>query len=88
MTKLTPEQRALVEEGLKVQAAFDAAEQHVNDLRTQRVEQMKALHEAGVPWAQIGRTFAVTPQAAMYATGHAKRQPKRPPKKAQDTTPS
>lgn len=38
-----------------------------------RVENMKAMAAAGMTWAEIGRIWQVSPQAAMYATGHATR---------------
>lgn len=42
-----------------------------------RTASMKKMREAGRSWAEIGRIYGVTPQAAMYATGAATRTPRR-----------
>lgn len=74
MDRTTPEQRDLQVEASRVADALTVAEERVTLLRTERVNCMRRMHDAGLPWAEIARRFAVTPQAAMYATGHAKRQ--------------
>lgn len=71
------EQEELRRHGASIRAAVTAAEEAVERERSRRTEHMKEMHEAGISWAEIGRTFAVTPQAAMYATNYATRTPKK-----------
>lgn len=53
-----------------------------------RITAINTLRDHDVSWAEIGRIFGTSPQAAMYVSGHAKRTPpkgtrkKRPAKKA------
>lgn len=71
--------RAVEDEISRARRVADA--QRLNEerrlaLREEMVRSMIALHEADVSWAEIGRIFGCTPQAAMYATGYAKRTPR------------
>lgn len=45
----------------------------VRQAAERRVEVMKLMADAHMTWAEIGRIWGVSPQAAMYATGHATR---------------
>lgn len=60
-------------QGIKIARAIETLER----MKDARTEHMRAMHEAGISWAEIGRTFGVTPQAAMYATGAVKRTPRK-----------
>lgn len=63
-------------EAVQIKRALVVAEDRVTALRNESVVQMRRLHAAGVSWAEIARLFEVSPQAAMYATGHARRTPR------------
>lgn len=76
MAEITPEMSALIAEATSNKEALDSIESRAELLRAERVEIMKRMAAAKVPWATIGRIFDVSPQAAMYATGHAKRSPR------------
>lgn len=52
---------------------YRAAEENVVRWRKERDRAIIAMHEEGHSWAEIGRTFSITPQAAMYASGLRKR---------------
>lgn len=60
-------------QGVRIARSIQALER----MKDARTEHMKTMHEAGISWAEIGRTFGCTPQAAMYATGAAKRTPRK-----------
>lgn len=81
---LNAEQDALLNEARRIASALTATEERAELLKSERVNSMRKLHDVGVSWAQIGRQFNVTPQAAMYATGHAKRQARKSVKKDDD----
>lgn len=74
MKQINAKQRDLLVEAANLERAISAAEQRYDQLRSIRTEKMKEMHQAGIPWAEIARIFKQTPQAAMYATGHAVRQ--------------
>lgn len=50
-----------------------AVERADADRKTSIIE----LHQAEVPWTEIGRIFDISPQAAMYASGLVQRTPKK-----------
>lgn len=83
MTAATPPEqvdpKSLLEHAEKIRHALELSEQRTARLRDERTRSMSALHDAGISWAEISRAYGVTPQAAMYATGHAKRQAKKKP---------
>lgn len=81
MKQITLRQKRLMDEAHLLEAALRASEERTEVLRIERIHSMRGMHEAGVSWAEIGRIFGVTPQAAMYATGHIKRQD-RPTKRS------
>lgn len=54
-----------------------AAEDSLARWRRDRDATMARMFHAGFSWAEIGRTFGVTPQAAMYASGVRQRTPKK-----------
>lgn len=76
------EHEELRRQGEAIHASITAAEQAAEDERARRTEHMRRMHIAGVSWAAIGRTFRISPQAAMYATGFATRTPKKKPEQA------
>lgn len=74
MDNMSEEQHVeLRNQGLKIARSIQALER----MKQARTDHMKVMHEAGVSWAEIGRTFGLTPQAAMYATGAVKRTPRK-----------
>ena len=77
MAEMTPEQETLVEEAKVITGAIKEAEAALEEKRRESVQVMKGMREKGMSWAAIGRSFGVTPQAAMYATGSSVRTPKR-----------
>lgn len=54
-----------------------AAEDNLNRWRRDRSHLMARMSQAGLTWAEIGRIFKVTPQAAMYGSGLVKRSERR-----------
>ena len=46
-------------------------------LRAEQIQVMNSLHAAGESWVDIGKLGNMTATAAMYATNHAKRTPRR-----------
>lgn len=70
-------QDTLIGEARRIETALSAALSRATSLREVRTDSMNRMHQAGIPWAQIARTYGVTPQAAMYATGHSSRQATR-----------
>lgn len=68
-----------VEEARRIATALHATEARLNDLHDARTQSMAHLHALGISWAEIGRIYSITPQAAMYATGHAKRTGREKP---------
>lgn len=85
---LNPEQESLVLDATQVKRALGVAEDRVAALRNESVIMMRKLHDAGVSWAEIARIHNMTPQAAMYATGHAQRTPRSSPANAKTRTAS
>lgn len=76
-------QIALVAKATENKASMQAVEAQSARLREERTTLMNQMAAAGLSWSYIGKVCGVTPQAAMYATGHAKRQ-KRKTVKADD----
>lgn len=76
MTELTSQQKLLLDSARGIETALRLAEGRVEALRRERTISMGELHDAGVPWTEIGRMYGVSSQAAMYATGHATRKPR------------
>lgn len=76
-------QIALVAQATQIKASLHAVEAQSARLRDERTALMTQMAAAGLSWSYIGKVCGVTPQAAMYATGHAKRQ-KRKTVKADD----
>lgn len=76
MPTINPQQEALAQQAALVEHALALADARVEMLRQERTRTMAAMNEAGMSWAEIARAFHVTPQAAMYATGHAQRTPR------------
>lgn len=74
MEQISAAQRELLLSAAQIERALDMAEKRADLLKRERTIHMGKMHDAGISWAEIGRTFGVTPQAAMYATGHAQRQ--------------
>lgn len=68
-----PEQ--LISKAKTVSAQYDEAKERYATLSEERIDTINELREHGVSWAQIGRIFGISPQAAMYVTGHVKRTP-------------
>ena len=75
------EHQDLLNEARRIAAGLASAEERAATLRDERIISMRKLHDVGVSWAEIGRAFDVSPQAAMYATGHIRRQARRSVKK-------
>lgn len=73
VTNNDPEQ--LLSRARLISNQYDEAKDRYAQLSDDRIACMKELHENEVSWAQIGRTFGISPQAAMYVTGHIKRTP-------------
>lgn len=69
----TPSQVALLAEAAENSASMRALAEQETRLRHEREDIMRRMFKAGLSWAEIGRQFGCTPQAAMYATGHATR---------------
>lgn len=80
-----PEQ--LISRARAISGQYDEAKDRFAQLGDERIACMKELRDSEVSWAQIGRIFGISPQAAMYVTGHIKRTPaktggtKKSPKK-------
>lgn len=70
-------QQELLSEARNIHVALAANEERQQNLLSARAETIKSLHYAGVSWAEIARTFEVSPQAVMYASGMVKRSGKR-----------
>lgn len=73
VTNNDPEQ--LISRARTISSQYDEAKETFGQLSEDRIACMKELHENQVSWAQIGRIFGISPQAAMYVTGHIKRTP-------------
>lgn len=84
MQKISAAQRDLLLEAAQVERALHVAEERAGLLRGERTNCMRRMHDAGISWADIARTFGVTPQAAMYATGHAQRQTRKKPQESDE----
>lgn len=76
MTEPSTPHETLAEEAKVLKRATAEIEAKAEAVRQETIALMKRMREAGMSWAAIGRTFDVTPQAAMYATGSAVRTPK------------
>lgn len=83
MKKISARQRDLLLEAAQIERALTMAEERVGLLRAERVNSMRQMHDAEISWADIARTYGVTPQAAMYATGHAQRQSRKKPQEGE-----
>lgn len=72
-------QQALIEEGARIEAALQATEERKTYLNEMKAQSIRDMHSAGISWAAIARTFKVSPQAVMYASGLVTRtaKPKR-----------
>lgn len=84
--KHDPEQ--IISKAKLISGHYDEAKDRYARLSDERIACMNELREYEVSWAQIGRIFGISPQAAMYVTGHIKRTSskksaakKKPPKK-------
>lgn len=73
VTNSDPEQ--LISRARTISNQYDEVKESFAQLSDDRIACMKELHENQVSWAQIGRIFGISPQAAMYVTGHIKRTP-------------
>lgn len=54
---------------------YEEAKDRLATLSDDRIACINELREHEVPWTQIGSIFGISPQAAMYVSGHAKRTP-------------
>lgn len=61
------------ERAIRAAEGYRVAEENLTRWRKERDRSILAMHENGISWAEIGRTFSITPQAAMYASGVRKR---------------
>lgn len=75
--ELTSTQTDLVTEATRIRILLAAAADQVTALQEERTATIRRMAEAGMSWAEIGRHLKISPQAAMYATGHATRQAKQ-----------
>lgn len=66
-----PEQ--LISKAKTISGQYEEAKERYATLSDERIAVINELREAQVSWAQIGRIFGISPQAAMYVTGHSKR---------------
>lgn len=75
VTSNDPEQ--LISHARLISSQYDEAKEHFAQLGEDRIAAMNQLRDCDPPvsWAQIGRIFNISPQAAMYVTGHIKRTP-------------
>lgn len=71
----TPDPEELISRARTLSGQYEEAKERYSRLSDERIECIKELRENEVSWAQIGRIFGITPQAAMYVTGHVKRTP-------------
>lgn len=58
-----------------IASQYETAKDALGRLSDDRIASINELREHEVSWAQIGRVFGISPQAAMYVSGHAKRTP-------------
>lgn len=65
----------LISKARAVSSRYNETKESFEEASEDRIATMKELHENQVSWAQIGRIFGISPQAAMYVTGHIKRTP-------------
>jgi len=65
-------------------AARVELERQLAAAKRDQVDAMIRQHEAGDSWVLIGRLAGMTATAAMYATGHAVRTPRRQQKDTHD----
>lgn len=73
VTNRDPEQ--LISKARSISSRYDETKASFEQASDDRIACMKELHGEEVSWAQIGRIFGISPQAAMYVTGHIKRTP-------------
>lgn len=66
-------QQELRESARSTLAVIADLDDAVRQAAERRVEVMKLMADTHMSWAEIGRIWGVSPQAAMYATGHATR---------------
>lgn len=62
-------------------ADLEKAEERVRELQKERADLIRDMRSRSWSWDKIGRTFKVTPQAVMYASGLVTRSKRN---KAQD----
>lgn len=74
-----PDPEARISASKALQAEYAASKEQHEAMIERRAQDIRDLHEEKHSWAEIGRIYEMSPQAAMYASGHAKRTP---PKKA------
>lgn len=67
----------LISEAQRIRDAIAANDERRDNLQLARSESIKSLHSAGMSWAAIARTFGVSAQAVMYASGLVKRTEKK-----------
>lgn len=65
----------LLTEAKVIASQYEEAKDALGRLSDDRIASINELREHQVSWAQIGRVFGISPQAAMYVSGHAKRTP-------------
>lgn len=65
----------LLTEAKVIASQYEDAKDALGRLSDDRIASINELREHQVSWAQIGRVFGISPQAAMYVSGHAKRTP-------------
>lgn len=70
---LDPEQ--LLTKAKVVASQYDEAKESLARLSDERITCINDLRDNGLSWAEIGRVFSISPQAAMYVSGHATRTP-------------
>lgn len=68
-----PNRQEALDRAHRAAEGYKAAEENLTRWRKARDKSITELYESGVSWAEIGRTFGITPQAAMYASGLRKR---------------
>lgn len=72
---MNAETEKLLTEAKVTAGRYEEAKSLLSQLSDDRITYINELREREVSWAQIGRVFGISPQAAMYVSGHAKRTP-------------
>lgn len=72
-----PEQ--LISRARIISGQYEEAKERYSTLGDERIACINDLRESQVSWAQIGRIFGISPQAAMYVTGHITRSSTKKP---------